>query len=140
MNAALSFILRLIIVVLLYFFVGWIGYSIFMELRRGVYDTDKAIIPPLSLTASVSDSIQSKQFTIPEITVGRDPANPYFLPDSTISLRHMKLSYHNNQWWAEDLDSTNGSYLNDVPIVSPVVLTNGDELRLGQVFVTVKIN
>jgi pSer/pThr/pTyr-binding forkhead associated (FHA) protein len=140
MNAVLSFSLRLIIIVLLYAFVGWIGYSIFMELRRGVYETEKAAIPPLSLTASVGDLDQSQQFTIPEITIGRDPTNPYHLPESTISLRHLKLSYHNNQWWAEDLDSTNGSYLNDVPIESPVVLTNGDELRLGQVYVTVKIN
>lgn len=140
MNAVLSFSLRLIIIVLLYVFVGWIGYSIFMELRRGVYETEKAAIPPLSLTTSVGDLVQSQQFTIPEITIGRDPANPYHLPESTISLRHLKLSFHNNQWWAEDLDSTNGSYLNDVPIESPVVLTNGDELRLGQVYVTVKIN
>jgi pSer/pThr/pTyr-binding forkhead associated (FHA) protein len=139
-NAILSFVLRLIIVLLLYIFVGWMGYSIYMDLRKGVFEQAQAVIPPLSLTATVDDSVQSKQFTVPEIIVGRDPANPFHLEDSTISLRHLKLSYHNNQWWAEDLDSTNGSYLNDVEIVSPVVLTNGDELRLGQIFVTIKIN
>jgi pSer/pThr/pTyr-binding forkhead associated (FHA) protein len=140
MNATLSFALRLIIVLLLYVFVGWIGYSIYMDLRKGVYGKEQAVIPPLSLTATVNDLVQSRQFTIPEITVGRDPANPFHLEDNTISLRHLKLSYHNNQWWAEDLNSTNGSYLNDIEIESPVVLTNGDELRLGQIYMTIKIN
>ncbi len=140
MNAILSFVLRLVIILLLYVFVGWIGYSIFMDLRKGVYEKDRPVIPPMSLTATLGELTQSKQFTIPEITIGRDPANPFHLPDSTISLRHLKLSYHNNQWWAEDLDSTNGSYLNDLEIESPVVLTNGDELRLGQIFVTIRIN
>lgn len=140
MNAILSFVLRLIIVLLLYVFVGWTSYSIYLELRKGIYEKDKMTIPPLSLTTRVGDLVQSKKFTIPEIVIGRDPANPFNLPDSTISLRHLKLSYHNNQWWAEDLDSTNGSYLNDVEIDSPVVLTNGDELRLGQILVTIKIN
>ena len=140
MNAILSFVLRLIIMLLLYIFAGWMGYSIFRDLRKGVFEKEQTIIPPLSLTATIDDRVLTKQFVIPEITVGRDPANPLHLEDSTISLRHLKLSYHHNQWWAEDLDSTNGSYLNNIEIESPVVLANGDELRLGQVYLTLKIN
>ena len=140
MNAMLLFILRLIVLLLLYLFVGWIAYTIFMDLRKSTKSNEKAFIAPITLFQEEEDLIEPKQFAAPEIVIGRDPANAFHLEDSTVSLRHMKLSYRNQHWWAEDLESTNGAYLNGDQILSPVILTDGDELRLGQVRLTVKIN
>jgi pSer/pThr/pTyr-binding forkhead associated (FHA) protein len=140
MNPLLSFLLRLIIVLLLYTFLGWIGYSIFIDLRKNVFEKEQEVIPPLTIETVSEDVALSKQFSVPDITVGRDPANLFPLQDVTISLRHLRLTYHHHQWWAEDLESTNGSYLNGMRIESPVVLTDGDKLRLGKVLLTININ
>ena len=48
-----------------------------------------------------------------------------------ISARHAHLTYHHNQWWLEDLASTNGTLLNDIRITTPTVITSGDELQCG---------
>lgn len=140
MNSLLLFILRLLVLLLLYLFIGWIGYTIFMDLRKSTDKEGKANIAPITLIPLEEDLGEPKQYAQPEIIIGRDPANVYHLEDSTVSLRHLKLFYRNQHWWAEDLESTNGSYLNGDPLLSPVILTDGDELQLGQVKVTVKLN
>ncbi len=61
------------------------------------------------------------------------------MTDETISARHAMLSYHNNQWWVEDLGSTNGTYLNLLPVTTPTVLVGGDILMFGKVSLDVKI-
>ncbi|QRN83575.1 FHA domain-containing protein [Chloroflexota bacterium] len=140
MNSLLLFILRLLVLLLLYLFIGWIGYTIFMDLRKSTEKDGKAFIAPITLIPLGEDLVEPKQYAQPEIIIGRDPANVCHLEDSTVSLRHLKLFYRNQHWWAEDLESTNGSYLNGDPLLSPVILTDGDELQLGQVKVTVNLN
>jgi pSer/pThr/pTyr-binding forkhead associated (FHA) protein len=71
--------------------------------------------------------------------VGRDPACDLILADKTVSGQHARLSYQMTQWWVEDLQSTNGSRLNQQAVSSPVVLTSGDELCFGQLVFQVQI-
>jgi pSer/pThr/pTyr-binding forkhead associated (FHA) protein len=73
------------------------------------------------------------------VILGRDAACDYPIDDQTISSKHAQLSFHHQQWWLEDLRSTNGTYLNDETVTSPVVVTNGDRLRLGHLGVKVEI-
>jgi len=49
------------------------------------------------------------------------------------------LNYRYLQWWIEDLQSTNGTYLNDEKIETSTIIINGDEIRLGQVVVLIEI-
>jgi len=140
MNSMLLFVLRLIVLLLLYLFIGWIGYTIFIDLRKSIDSEGKINISPITLIPVNNDLVEPKQFSLPEIIIGRDPANACPIEDGTVSLRHLKLFFRNQHWWAEDLESTNGSYLNGDPILSPVILTDGDELQLGQVKITIKTN
>lgn len=140
MNALLLFIIRLITLLLLYLFIGWIAYTIFMDLRKTNQPESKVSVTPITLIQANDDLGESRQFVTQEVLIGRDPANPFYLEDGTVSVRHLKLTFRNQHWWAEDLESTNGSYLNGDQILSPVILTDGDELRLGQVVLTVRIN
>lgn len=140
MNPILVLALRLILVLLSYTFVGWIGYSIYLDLRQGSFGLVKTTLPPITLEATLENEIQTKRFTTAEVSLGRDPSCDFPLSDETISQVHCRLTYHHKQWWAEDLNSTNGSYLNATQLESPVVLTEGDELRLGQIYVTIRFN
>lgn len=140
MNAILVFVLRLIFVLLSYLFIGWIGYSIFMDLRGKDVRQKSQFVPPIRLKTEIDLERFEKQFTTPEIVIGRDPTCDFPLDDETISLRHTKLSFHNKQWWVEDLGSTNRTYVNDIMVEDPVVLTSGDHLRLGRKILKIQIN
>ena len=140
MNAILVFLLRLIFTLLSYLFIGWMVYSIYMDLReKGLGKTVKSI-PAISLQTITDQEPVYKRFTNPEIIIGRDPACDFPIQDDTISLRHSKLTYHHRQWWITDLGSTNGSYVNEAQVDEPVVLTNGDNLRLGRKTLSITIN
>jgi tRNA A-37 threonylcarbamoyl transferase component Bud32 len=64
-------------------------------------------------------------------TLGRIAGNDVILPDPTVSRRHARLYFHESRWYLEDLNSANGTFVNDVPIVRPAPLLEGDEVRLG---------
>ena len=140
MNAILTLTLRGILLLLAYLFVGWIGITILRDLRFRLAGKSDLKTPLLTIKGQDDwDSIE-KQFVKPEIIFGRDLDSDIIVPDETISIRHCKITYHHKQWWADDLNSTNGSFLNENPIDSPVIITNGDELRLGNVSFSININ
>jgi pSer/pThr/pTyr-binding forkhead associated (FHA) protein len=140
MNAILAFSLRLMLVLLSYVFLGWIIYTVYADIKKGTSTREEKITPPIDINAQFNDDSLSRRFRQNEIILGRDPSADFPLKNETISLRHCKLSYHHKQWWIEDLDSTNGSYLNNALITTPTVLTDGDSIRLGNVEITLKTN
>jgi pSer/pThr/pTyr-binding forkhead associated (FHA) protein len=140
MNEILVLILRVLLILLSYLFIGWISYTIFKDLQTTILGRKQPIIPMIEITAIIDQTTYERRFKIPEVILGRDPACDFPLNDNTISLRHCKLSFHDKQWWAEDLDSTNGSFLNENLITNPVVLTNQDKLRLGQINLSIIID
>ncbi len=64
-------------------------------------------------------------------TIGRTAGNDIIISDPTVSRHHARLVFHNGQWYLEDLNSSNGSFVNDIRIHRPAPLMEGDELRLG---------
>ena len=73
------------------------------------------------------------------MTIGRDPACECPVDDEAVSARHARLSYHHNQWWLEDLDSTNGTLLNQEKLAIPTVVISGDEFRCGGTRFTISL-
>lgn len=140
MSAIIVFILRLLLIILAYAFIAGIAYTIFLDLRRSMQEKSTTFFPVLTLHVEMKEDPFEKNITSPEVIIGRDPACDVIITDETISLRHCKLGFHNKQWWAEDLGSTNGSYLNETLIQAPIVLTDGDTLRLGLINISLKFN
>ena len=140
MNAILTFIFRLLILLLSYAFIGWIGLTIYRDFRGDRRNKGTQAVEHISLTALVDHAQLEKHFSKTELILGRDPTCDFTLDEHTISLRHCKLTYHHSQWWAEDLGSTNGSFLNGVLIDQAVILTNGDLLRIGNIEISIQIH
>jgi pSer/pThr/pTyr-binding forkhead associated (FHA) protein len=138
MSGLVFLALRLILVVCLYAFLAWAFYTIWIDLKRQSEIITLHKIPALTLTRL--DDKRSFHFSRPEIYIGRDPACDCLLEDQTVSTRHAHLSFHHNQWWLEDLGATNGTLLNQALVTSPVVITEGDQIRCGQVVLDVSID
>ena len=63
--------------------------------------------------------------------LGRGDSSDLVLQDSFASNRHARIFYHQGQYWIEDLQSTNGTFVNEVRIEHPTVLADGDSMRIG---------
>jgi len=65
------------------------------------------------------------------VHIGLDPRCEIFLDDDTyLSGRHAEISFRDGQYQIRDLNSTNGSFVNDARI-SEAVLRDNDRVRMG---------
>lgn len=65
-------------------------------------------------------------------TVGRLEDNHFSLPESSVSSHHCEVLLKGNEVVIKDLNSTNGTFINDKPVTeSP--LKPGETLRLGKI-------
>lgn len=139
MSGPFLLVLRVLLILALYLFLAWGFYVIWQDLRRQARLEPASTPVPLTLILQANGKTQTYRFTHPEVIIGRDPAADCHLMDRTISAQHTRLHYHHNQWWVEDLHSTNGTFLNQVPVTEPLVITSGDELRCGQVLFRLRL-
>ena len=68
-----------------------------------------------------------------ENILGRDPGTRGSIPDASISRRHARITVRDGVATLEDLDSKNGTFVNEARIAAPTLLSDGDALRLGLV-------
>ena len=66
------------------------------------------------------------------VLIGRANDSTLVLEDDYASTRHARISLQDNMWVVEDLGSTNGTYLGQRKIDSPVPLEIGVPLRIGK--------
>lgn len=140
MSGILLLILRILLAAALYAFLGWAVITIWRDLRAQGRAISAPEIPSLSLTAVEPErGGEMGPVETAELIIGRSTNCDHLITDETVSARHARLSYHHNQWWVEDLKSTNGTYLNDERVNVPTVMVSGDELRCGQARMLVAI-
>jgi pSer/pThr/pTyr-binding forkhead associated (FHA) protein len=67
-----------------------------------------------------------------EVTVGRSPGCAVPLDDDTFaSSIHARVFRRSGELWLEDLGSTNGTWVNDERLNTPVRLRRGDRVKVG---------
>jgi len=67
----------------------------------------------------------------PEIRVGRSSANDLVINDPEISRLHARIVAYGEGYAAEDLGSTNGTFVNGVPARGVTPLSHGDRIEFG---------
>ena len=65
-----------------------------------------------------------------ELTIGRGRSCEISLPLENVSSKHARIIWHLEECLIEDLESTNGTYVNNVRI-SRCVLHDNDQIRIG---------
>jgi diguanylate cyclase (GGDEF)-like protein len=75
-----------------------------------------------------------KRFVLDEhstvVSVGRGTDNVVVLPAEGVSRKHARFERRDNHWLVIDLNSTNGTYVNDEPVTEHR-LRKGDHIKIG---------
>jgi len=80
----------------------------------------------------INGAYEGEELTIPKegITVGRSKGCSVVIDDSKISREHAAIRIENGDWWVYDLQSSNGTRVNDND-VSAYELSEGDVIEVG---------
>jgi hypothetical protein len=68
-----------------------------------------------------------------EVLLGRGEDNDVVIPHASVSRAHARLMRRNGVFELTDLNSTNGTYLDEQPVRGSVRVNNGNQVRLGDV-------
>ncbi|MGD0075498.1 MAG: FHA domain-containing protein [Candidatus Binataceae bacterium] len=68
-----------------------------------------------------------------ELSLGRGEENDVVIPHASISRTHARLMRRGGGYELTDLNSTNGTYVNNQPLHGSAMVANGTEVRLGDV-------
>jgi pSer/pThr/pTyr-binding forkhead associated (FHA) protein len=132
MIATTVLILRLILAIALYAFLAWALWTLLRELKQ---QGDKLAVqkkPAITLHIKLDQGNETvRRFLQPEIMIGRDPNCDLSMMDEALSAHHARLAHHHGQWWLEDLNSTNGTFLNRERLSTAAVVITGDKFKCG---------
>jgi len=66
------------------------------------------------------------------LLIGRGSDAAIRLDDDYVSTRHARIASSGDQWFVEDLGSTNGTYVGTSRLTQPVALQLGTQIRIGK--------
>ena len=72
------------------------------------------------------------------ILLGRGADATIRLDDDYVSTRHARFVPHGEDWYVEDLGSTNGTYIGSQRITTPMVVAIGVQVRVGKTIAELK--
>ncbi len=128
--------LRLALALVLYAFLATTLTFLWRDLRSAALATDVA---PQAYLELLSQPALGQVFLLGNLNLfGRSGDNTIVLDEETVSSHHARLSYQGGQWLLEDLGSKNGTAVNELTLADPMVVTFGDEIRLGNVHLALK--
>ncbi len=104
--------------------------------RKTVVLTDKRKTPVVGWFVALNGEQKGEDFRIHDgqNIIGSAPDAEIVLRDSGISGKHASLRYKDQKFFLTDLDSTNGTYLNDRPDpIAKEELKDNDVVRIGEI-------
>jgi pSer/pThr/pTyr-binding forkhead associated (FHA) protein len=141
MIATIVLALRLALAIALFSFLGWAFYTLSQELRQQGVKLSTSKKMGISFLVRIEQGKESiRNFDQTEIILGRDANCDFSVMDEALSAHHARITYHHGQWWLEDLNSTNGTFLNHERLTTPVVIITGDEFKCGNTYFGIRID
>lgn len=141
MIASVVLALRLILAIALYGFLGWALITLWQELKLQANRLSIQKQPGITIETKLGqDKVSKSHFSQNEVMIGRDTNCELSVMDEALSAHHARIIFHHGQWWLEDLNSTNGTFLNQEKLIVPAVVITGDEFKCGNTFFNIRIN
>ena len=141
MIATVVLVLRFALAIALYAFLGWALFTLLQELK--LQGSKLSTQKKTGITIFVnSDRKRESQryFTQAEIIIGRDTHCDLSVMDEALSAHHARITYHHGQWWLEDLNSRNGTFLNREKLNTSAVIITGDQFKCGNTLFDIRVD
>jgi len=126
-------LVRILFLALLYGFLFVVVRILLRDLRaasRGRGELGRLVV----LASPRGEPPPGSSFALEAIaSLGRDVNNSVVVDDPFVSAEHAILTFRGRSWYVEDLASTNGTFVNGVPVETVAALGFGDEVQLGEV-------
>jgi FHA domain len=127
-------VLRLLFLGLLYLFLWSVVRVLLRDLRSAAREPAAALGRLVVLGSPRDEPPVGSVFALDSVTtLGRDVNSAIVLDDDFVSASHAVLTFRGRAWYIEDLESTNGTFVNGSRIEGLSPLAFGDELQLGEV-------
>jgi hypothetical protein len=132
--AASLWLLRFLFLALLYLFLFAVVRVLVRDLRSAAREP-QTVLGRLQVIASPEGEPPAGAVIALDAvtTLGRDVNNTIVVDDPFASSEHAVLSFRGRTWYVEDLDSTNGTFVNGGKVDGTSPIGFGDELQIGQV-------
>ena len=125
-------IYRALLIVLIYAFLAVALYIIWREFSHNAKKTDDSPETAVILLTKDETSGVSTHQLRPVTAIGRASDNHIIIEDPFASTHHAVIVWRDRQWWLEDLESHNGTRLNDDVMTEPTILASGDVIHIGE--------
>ncbi|MDP9483452.1 MAG: FHA domain-containing protein [Chloroflexota bacterium] len=131
---ATIWLVRILFLALLYLFLFGVVRVLLRDLRAAAREPVTALGRLIVVASEVEEPALGTVFPLDAVaTLGRDVNNTIVVDDGFASTEHAVLSFRGRAWYLEDLESTNGTYLNGAPIDGLASAAFGDEIQVGRV-------
>lgn len=129
----LSIMFKYIFVIIIYMFIFVIIRMIYLDIRtmEGNSEDSGAYIKLLNRLDSLPYRIRDSYSLSDALSLGRSSENDVVVKDPFVSKRHMKIIKDEEEYFIEDLGSSNGTYVNKQRLVDAAKLINGDIIKIG---------
>ena len=131
LSSSFKFVLVVIVLTLIYSMVRMITLDV-----KGTYKRKKIQQASLKLAhdvASFDFPIRNEYYLSGKTTIGRADDNNIIIKSRLLSKYQAEIIEHQGSYIIEDLNSTNGTYVNEMIITSPKELSSRDLITMGDI-------
>lgn len=129
----ISIAFKYIFVIIIYLFIFTIIRMIYLDLKTVDYrgQVTQAYLKLLNRIDSIPFNLKDSYSIADELTLGRASSNNIIIKDPYISKNHFKIIKDEDDFFIEDLNSSNGTYLNGYKLEDIAILKNNDLIKTG---------
>jgi len=134
-----SVVFKIILIVIIYVIIVSALKIMSKDVKRGVLKGSRNLGWKLKIVYSEDGGSFVEGDIIPigsKLTIGRNKNNQMVLPSQSVSNYHAIIYFEDGRYMLEDLNSTNGTFINGV-MVSKKSLQPGDEISISQTLLLV---
>lgn len=131
----ISILFKYIFIIIIYLFIFSIIRLIYLDIKsiNTVTLDGTAYLKLINRIDSLPYKMSEHYSIDEELTLGRHSENNIYIKDPFVSKRHFKIVEDEGEYYLEDLDSANGTYLNKERLEDVIKLSNGDIIKVGNI-------
>ncbi|NLW51929.1 MAG: FHA domain-containing protein [Tissierellia bacterium] len=128
----ISTVFKYLFVFVVLYFIYLVVKLIFLDIKT-VYKDQSVKKSFLSLQDGIAEGSKlAKTFILDDFNaIGRDYENDLIIDDTMVSRRHAIIVRKNDGFYIEDMQSSNGTFVNEQQIFTSDKLNQGDKIQIG---------